>query len=99
MFLRWPSRRPFYYLRPHAEVAIRHRRSHWGDRDTDEYGSGFPHHDFGCARLELGTVSPGRQFSFTFQTSGTYPYHWSFHPGMTGTVVVMAEAAASRKQQ
>ena len=39
LLLRWPSRRPFYYLRPHAEVAIRHRRSHWGDRDTDEYGS------------------------------------------------------------
>jgi plastocyanin len=35
-----------------------------------------------------GTISPGRQFSFTFQASGTYPYHCAFHPGMTGTVVV-----------
>lgn len=35
-----------------------------------------------------GTISPGRQFSFTFQTAGTFPYHCSFHPGMTGTVVV-----------
>jgi plastocyanin len=35
-----------------------------------------------------GTISPGRQFSFTFQTAGTFPYHCSFHPGMTGEVVV-----------
>lgn len=35
-----------------------------------------------------GTISPGRQFSFTFQTAGAFPYHCSFHPGMTGTVVV-----------
>lgn len=35
-----------------------------------------------------GTISPGRQFSFTFQTAGTYRYHCSFHPGMVGTVVV-----------
>jgi plastocyanin len=35
-----------------------------------------------------GTISPGRQFQFTFQTPGTFPYHCAFHPGMTGTVVV-----------
>jgi plastocyanin len=35
-----------------------------------------------------GTISPGRQFSFTFQSAGTFPYHCSFHPGMVGTVVV-----------
>ncbi|HTQ50713.1 MAG TPA: cupredoxin family copper-binding protein, partial [Candidatus Acidoferrales bacterium] len=28
------------------------------------------------------------QFSFTFQTSGTYPYYCSVHPTMTGKVVV-----------
>ncbi len=41
-----------------------------------------------------GTISPGRQFSFTFQTPGAYPYHCSFHPGMAGRVVV-SEAAAN----
>jgi plastocyanin len=35
-----------------------------------------------------GTISPGRPFSFTFTTTGTFPYHCSFHPGMTGTVAV-----------
>jgi plastocyanin len=35
-----------------------------------------------------GTISPGRQFSFTFQTAGTFAYHCAIHPGMTGTVVV-----------
>jgi plastocyanin len=35
-----------------------------------------------------GTISPGGQFSFAFQTAGTFPYHCSFHPGMVGRVVV-----------
>jgi plastocyanin len=35
-----------------------------------------------------GTIAPGGQFSFTFATAGTFPYHCSIHPGMTGTVVV-----------
>jgi plastocyanin len=35
-----------------------------------------------------GIVAPGGQFSFAFQTAGTFPYHCTIHPGMTGTVVV-----------
>jgi cupredoxin-like protein len=35
-----------------------------------------------------GTIAPGGQFSFTFAAAGTFPYHCSIHPGMTGTVVV-----------
>ena len=35
-----------------------------------------------------GTISPGRQFSFVFQTPGAFPYHCSFHPGMVGRIVV-----------
>jgi plastocyanin len=35
-----------------------------------------------------GTISPGQQFSFTFQSAGTFPYHCSIHPGMVGRVVV-----------
>jgi plastocyanin len=34
------------------------------------------------------TIPPGGQFSFTFATAGTFPYHCSIHPGMTGTVIV-----------
>jgi hypothetical protein len=35
-----------------------------------------------------GTVAPGGQFSFTFSSAGSFPYHCSLHPGMVGTVVV-----------
>ena len=35
-----------------------------------------------------GTLAPGGQFSFAFQTAGTFPYHCTIHPGMVGTVVV-----------
>ena len=35
-----------------------------------------------------GTLAPGRQFSFTFQAAGTFPYHCSIHPGMVGRIVV-----------
>ena len=33
-------------------------------------------------------VAPAGQFSFAFQTAGTYRYHCAIHPGMIGTVVV-----------
>jgi plastocyanin len=48
-----------------------------------------------AAAWNSGTLSPGRQFSFTFQTAGTFPYHCSFHPGMIGTVVVSARSDGS----
>jgi plastocyanin len=35
-----------------------------------------------------GIVGAGRQFSFAFQTAGTFPYHCDIHPGMVGKVVV-----------
>jgi plastocyanin len=37
---------------------------------------------------DSGIVAPGRQFSFTFQTAGTFRYHCAIHPDMVGTVVV-----------
>jgi|SRR5678816_2998811 plastocyanin len=37
---------------------------------------------------DSGTIAPGRGFSFTFQTAGTFPYHCAIHPGMVGSVVV-----------
>jgi len=48
-----------------------------------------------AAAWNSGTISPGRQFSFTFQTAGTFPYHCSFHPGMIGTIVVSARSNGS----
>lgn len=35
-----------------------------------------------------GIVAPGGQYSFAFQTAGTFPYHCAIHPGMIGTIVV-----------
>ncbi len=37
-----------------------------------------------------GTLTPGQQFSFTFNTPGTYPYHCAIHLEMVGTVTVTA---------
>jgi plastocyanin len=37
---------------------------------------------------DSGIVAPGGQFSFTFQTPGTFTYHCAIHPGMVGTVTV-----------
>jgi plastocyanin len=37
---------------------------------------------------DSGTIAPGRGFSFTFQSAGTFPYHCAIHPGMVGSVVV-----------
>jgi plastocyanin len=33
-------------------------------------------------------ISQGASFSFTFTKPGTYPYHCSIHPSMTGSVIV-----------
>jgi plastocyanin len=35
-----------------------------------------------------GSIAPGAKYSYTFPAKGTFPYHCSVHPGMTGTVVV-----------
>jgi len=35
-----------------------------------------------------GTISADGTFPHLFSTAGTYPYHCTFHPSMTGTVIV-----------
>jgi plastocyanin len=37
---------------------------------------------------DSGRIAPGAGFNFTFATKGSYPYHCSIHPSMTGTIVV-----------
>jgi plastocyanin len=37
---------------------------------------------------DSGNIGPGSSFSKTFSIAGTYPYHCSIHPSMTGKVVV-----------
>jgi plastocyanin len=38
--------------------------------------------------FDSSNLEPGQQFSFTFSLPGTYTYHCSIHPFMTGQVVV-----------
>lgn len=45
------------------------------------------------ALWDSGTVSSGQSYPRNFNTPGTYPYHCSFHPSMTGTITVVAVAA------
>ena len=35
-----------------------------------------------------GPIAPGQTFSYTFNTLGTFTYHCSIHPTMTGSIVV-----------
>lgn len=49
------------------------------DITPDEEGAGF-------ARSQL--LSKGESYSFTFDTPGTYTYHCTPHPNMTGTITV-----------
>jgi len=37
---------------------------------------------------DRGNIGSGSSFSKTFSIAGTYPYHCSIHPSMTGKVVV-----------
>jgi plastocyanin len=38
--------------------------------------------------FDSSSLAPGQGFSYTFTTPGTYAYHCSIHPFMTGEVVV-----------
>lgn len=63
----------------------------WANTDfTTGYGStGVSHHlveDAGA--FDSGLMSPKETFTFTFVAVGTYTYHCSIHPTMTGTITV-----------
>ncbi len=38
--------------------------------------------------FDSGFIQPGQSWSYTFTTPGTYQYHCTIHPWMTGTVIV-----------
>jgi plastocyanin len=38
--------------------------------------------------FDSGNIGPGGKYSRTFSTAGTFPYHCTIHPTMTGTVTV-----------
>jgi plastocyanin len=37
---------------------------------------------------DSGVLTPGSTFTFTFAEVGTFPYHCTIHPTLTGTIVV-----------
>lgn len=39
---------------------------------------------------DSSSIAPGSSYSFTFTAAGTYHYHCSIHPSMTGTITVTA---------
>jgi plastocyanin len=40
--------------------------------------------------FDSGNMAPGQTYSFTFSAPGTYAYHCTYHPWMTGIVIVKA---------
>jgi plastocyanin len=41
--------------------------------------------------FDSGALFPGESFELPFDAVGTYPYHCSIHPSMTGQVIVVDE--------
>lgn len=56
---------------------------HWTNRDSEAHTVTSDAGAFNSAVLQ-----PGASFSFTFTKPGSYSYHCSIHPFMTGKVVV-----------
>jgi plastocyanin len=42
----------------------------------------------GFLLLNSGNIAPGKTFSHTFDSPGSYTYHCGIHEGMTGTIIV-----------
>jgi plastocyanin len=66
----------------------------WANGDfTSTYNgtTGTTHHlvsDTGLWPAGSGTMGAAQTFSYTFTAAGSYAYHCSIHPGMTGTITV-----------
>lgn len=59
-----------------------------GDTVTWTNNDSTTHTITGDGGLNSGDVTPGSTFSKTFDKAGTYKYHCSIHPTMTGEIVV-----------
>ena len=42
-----------------------------------------------------GNLTHGMSYNYTFNQTGSYPYHCAIHPSMTGTIVVSTTAPTS----
>lgn len=52
-------------------------------------------HNVTSKSFDSGNLDGGRSFSYTFTKAGSYDYVCTYHPGMSGTVVVEAPAGAA----
>ena len=42
-----------------------------------------------------GNLTNGKSYNYTFNQTGTYPYHSSINPSMTGTIIVSSSSTSS----
>ncbi len=42
-----------------------------------------------------GNLTNGQSYNYTFNQTGSYPYHSSIHPSMDGTIVVSTTASST----
>lgn len=45
--------------------------------------------------FDSGDLATGQSYNYTFNQTGSFPYHCSIHPSMTGTIVVSTSAPTS----
>ena len=65
-----------------------------GDTVTWTNNDGVAHTATGSG-FNTGTISTGASKSVTFNSAGTFAYHCTIHPSMTGTVVVRATSGGT----
>lgn len=76
----------------------------WTDNDNSQDAQGYvPQHTISANNGTWGTavsspLNPGDNFTYTFTSPGTYPYHCNIHAWMTGTVIVLGTGTSSSTQ-
>ena len=78
---------------PYSESFATKASVKWVNADvgTGGYGGsgGVTHHLVSnTALFDSGTLGPGSTYTFTFAGAGSYPYHCTIHPTMTGTITL-----------
>ena len=61
----------------------------WTNRDTKDHQVVANNGSFASA-----VIKPGKSYSHTFNTAGTYRYHDALHPALTGRIIVKGPAPA-----
>jgi hypothetical protein len=60
----------------------------WTNRDSADHTVTFDTLD-----IDSGSIAPGETFTATLEIAGTYSYHCSIHPSMTGTINAVPQQA------